>query len=243
MTESSGHAWRCVTCMKICGKSHQFCGVCGKSWHLCADPTFVPASSSTRQVQWSYATNWNDPAWEDTAWPQEQDNGEQWTASPRRRTVPRRRSKKAKPPQQEGKAKGKGKAQRKNPEGETLGPPSMASLAAADPPWLTSLMQQPPVTPTPSATPPEDKQIKTIMAALRKHNDTLPPELQAFVSEAARKESQQETKQMHHAVTAHGKAKKELQQAQLARLNLHAAWRGFLGHAVNTCGKATVLNL
>jgi len=42
-----------------------------------------------------------------------------------------------------------------------------------------------------------------------------------------------ETKQMHHAVTAHGKAKKELQQAQLARLNLHAAWRGFLGHAVN----------
>ena len=100
----------------------------------------------------------------------------------------------------------------------------MASLAAADPPWLTSLMQQPPVAPTPSSTPPEDKQIKTIMAALRKHNDTLPPELQAFVSEAAQKESQQETKQMHHAVTAHGKAKKELQQAQLARLNLHAAW-------------------
>ena len=199
MTESSAQAWRCVTCMKICGKSHQFCGVCGKSWHLCADPTFVPASSSTRQVQWSYAANWNDPAWEDTAWPQAQDNGDQWTASPRRRTVPRRRSKKAKPPQQEGKAKGKGKAQRKASDGETLGPPSMASLAAADPPWLTSLMQQPPVAPTPSSTPPEDKQIKTIMAALRKHNDTLPPELQAFVSEAAQKESQQETKQMPHA--------------------------------------------
>jgi hypothetical protein len=94
-------------------------------------------------------------------------------------------------------------------------------------------MQQQPLAPAPNPNPPEDKQIKSIMAALRKHNDALPPELQAFVSEAAQKDGQQETKQMHHAVTAHGKAKKELQQAQLARLNLHAAWRGFLGHAVN----------
>ena len=39
---------------------------------------------------------------------------------------------------------------------------------------------------------------------------------------------QQETKLLHSAVSAHGKAKKELYEAQLARVNLHSSWRRFL---------------
>lgn len=70
------------------------------------------------------------------------------------------------------------------------------------------------------------------MAALKKHNDVLPPELQSMVNDAAIKEGQQQTKQLHAVVTAHGKARKELQQAQLARYNLHNAWRSFLSQAV-----------
>ena len=71
------------------------------------------------------------------------------------------------------------------------------------------------------------------MAALKKHSDTLPPELQSMVNDAAIKEGQQQTKQLHAVVAAHGRARKELQQAQLARYNLHTAWKGFLSQAVS----------
>ena len=53
-----------------------------------------------------------------------------------------------------------------------------------------------------------------------------------MVNEAAIKEGQQQTKQLHAVVAAHGRARKELQQAQLARFHLHNAWRGFLSQAV-----------
>ena len=78
----------------------------------------------------------------------------------------------------------------------------------------------------------DDKQLKSIMAALKKHSDALPPEIQSMVNEAAIKEGQQQTKQLHAVVAAHGRARKELQQAQLARFHLHNAWRGFLSQAV-----------
>ena len=42
---------------------------------------------------------------------------------------------------------------------------------------------------------------------------------------------QQETKLLHSAVTAHGRAKKELQEAQIERANLHTAWRKFLAQS------------
>ena len=78
----------------------------------------------------------------------------------------------------------------------------------------------------------EDKQLKSLMAVLKKHSDTLPPEVQNMVNEAAIKEGQKQTKQLHAVVAAHGRARKELQQAQLARFQLHNAWRGFLSQAV-----------
>jgi len=101
-----------------------------------------------------------------------------------------------------------------------------------DPPWLQSMNSIAATMPPPAQQSTEDKQLKTLMAALKKHSDTLPPELQNMVNEAAIKEGQQETKQLHAVVAAHGRARKELQQAQLARFHLHNAWRGFLSQAV-----------
>ena len=43
---------------------------------------------------------------------------------------------------------------------------------------------------------------------------------------------QQETKQLHAAVSQHGRAKREIADAQAARLNMHVAWKNFLSQSV-----------
>ena len=231
----TGQTWRCVNCMKVCGKSHQFCGVCGQSWHLCADPSFPssakPLPGQARQVQWNYANDWDTEHAMAESWDQSQ---YPWPSSPRRRQTPRRRSNRRKnnakdqplaaPP------KGKGKQQPPDPP---LGPPTAATLAtsSADAPWLSVLNAGASAVPMSHPTH-EDKSMKAIMNLLRKHTESLPAELQAMVNDVSIKDGQTETKQMHSAVAAHGRAKKELQQAQLARFHLHAAWRGFLSQAV-----------
>ena len=220
--------------MKICGKTHQYCGVCGKSWHLCADPTFGTDTTS-RQVQWSYTAGWEaDQEWDNMDWNSQDQSQASWTKSPRRRQTPRRRSNRRTGPKTDavnGQAgKGKGKDHGVTPP---LGPPALPSLSPAETPWLTPLMAVPPPIGNPPAQSAEDKQMKTIMTMLKKHNDTLPPELQALVNDALIKDGQIETKQLHSAVAAHGRARRDLQQAQLAHFHLHSAWRGFLTQAVS----------
>lgn len=217
--------------MKVCGKTHQFCGICGKSWHLCADPTFG-APNTQRQVQWSYTAGWEPEAsWGDPQW--NQADSQSWSKSPRRRQTPRRRPTRRSSTKVESDAaqpsKGKGKTQ---PAEQPLGPPALPSLSPAETPWLTPLTAVQPATTASAAVSQEEKQLKTLMAMLKKHNETLPPEVQAMVNDAAIKDGQNETKQMHSAVAAHGRAKRDLQQAQLAHFHLHAAWRGFLTQAV-----------
>lgn len=137
----SNQSWRCVTCMKICSHTHQFCGVCGKSWHLCADPTFKGKQST--KTHWPYTAAW-DNAWTQNHWTQYPHAEEERAASPRRRQTPRRRSvRKNKQVDNQPGPKGKGKA--KSTETDQLGPPSLPSMAAADPPWqpqTTSAHQQ-----------------------------------------------------------------------------------------------------
>eukprot|EP00435_Cladocopium_sp_Y103_P030710 s1969_g7.t1 len=232
----SNSTWRCGTCMKICAKTHAFCGVCGRSWHMCADPTFQSGQKSTtsnRHVQWAYDDWDTEGTWNQSSWNQDthaRHQQHQWTKSPRRRQSPRRRTGKKGGGKSTDQTKGKGKAPPS--ELEPLGPPSLASIAALDPPWNPTASMGPAVPPSAPPSGQEDKQLKNIIAALQKHTEVLPPEVQAIVQDAAMKDSQQETKKMHSAVAAHGRARKELQQAQLARHNLHTAWKGFLGHAV-----------
>ena len=52
-----------------------------------------------------------------------------------------------------------------------------------------------------------------------------------MIQEVTAKSGQQETKLLHSAVTAHGRAKKDLQEAQIERANLHSAWRKFLSQS------------
>ena len=49
-----------------------------------------------------------------------------------------------------------------------------------------------------------------------------------MLQDVSLRSGQQETKLLHSAVSAHGKAKKELYEAELARVNLHSSWRRFL---------------
>ena len=143
--------------------------------------------------------------------------------------------------------KGAGKGPHPSGKGKTkdvddkpaMGPPPLSTMAPTDPPWL-SVNQSSPSTPFTSAPAmnsvdfkedPKDKQIKTLLNALKKHNEELPPDVQALVQEATILSGQQETKQLHSAVAAHGKAKRELQEAQASRYNLHASWRQFLAQS------------
>eukprot|EP00435_Cladocopium_sp_Y103_P046155 s216_g13.t1 len=227
--------------MKICGKTHAFCGVCGGAWQDCADPAFhqdtkgSKNSQNQRHVQWAYSDNWDaGTSWSSGAWDQgsHQTQPRQWATSPRRRQSPRRRGgRKGGKPSEHPKGSAKGKGKQFSPELEPPGPPSLDSLTVLEPPWKPVLVNPPPVVPS---VPPqqEDRQFKAIISALKRHSDTLPSEVQAIVNEVALKDSQQETKQLHSAVAAHGRARKELQQAQLARHNLHSAWKSFLGQAV-----------
>ena len=228
---TSMQAWRCATCMKVCGKTHQYCGVCGKSWHLCADPTFG-TNNAQRQVQWSYTAGWEPEAdWEDQQWQQQRPPS--WSKSPRRRQTPRRRPNRRNGQKAETEtaqsAKGKGKTQLADPP---IGPPPLPSMSPGDTPWLTPLAQAPQQVTNHPVPNPEEKQLKTLMAMLKKHNETLPPEVQAMLNDAEMKDGHAETKQLHSAVAAHGRAKRDLQQARLAHFHLHAAWRGFLTQAV-----------
>lgn len=84
-----------------------------------------------------------------------------------------------------------------------------------------------------------DKQLKSLVAALRRRKDDLPEELQTLVTEVTVRTGQEETKLLHSAVSQHGRAKKQVQEAQSARLHMHAAWRNFLAQSVDQWSKYT----
>lgn len=84
-----------------------------------------------------------------------------------------------------------------------------------------------------------EKHMKSLVAALRRCKDDLPEELQSLVKEVTIRSGQEETKFLHSAVSQHGRAKKELQEAQTARLAMHAAWKNFLAQSVDQWSKYT----
>ena len=78
-----------------------------------------------------------------------------------------------------------------------------------------------------------EAQLRSIVAALKKNETNLPPELQNLLHENAKVQSQDMTKVLHSAVTKLGKAKKALQDARASRLNLHNVWRSYLDASVD----------
>ena len=156
------------------------------------------------------------------------------------RQLPRRRSRRPQPKQKAAKGKGRGKNSAELP---SYGPQSLPAMPSVDPPWLASLNAAP--APGSNASQPTatglletkedkecDRQMKSLVAALRRRKDELPEDLQTLVKEVTVRSGQEETKLLHSAVSQHGRAKKEVSEAQAARLQMHAAWRNFLEQSV-----------
>eukprot|EP00435_Cladocopium_sp_Y103_P032687 s1928_g8.t1 len=160
-------------------------------------------------------------------------NDRQWIQPPRRKS-PRQRSGSNK--QRTGQGRGQplppptGKAP---PEAPAPGPPAVMPTYQ-EAPWL---MAPPPPIPTSSAANADpqaavasaaEAKLKAMYSLLEKHQDGLPPEVQKEMQEAKLHEGEVAIKSLHKQVTALGKARTELQNANAARLNLHASWRAFL---------------
>ena len=79
----------------------------------------------------------------------------------------------------------------------------------------------------------KDKHLMNVVTALKKHKDKLPEYVQQLIQEENSKSGQQETKQLDAAVSQHGRAKKEMQEAQASRHQMHSAWRNFLSQSVD----------
>ena len=77
----------------------------------------------------------------------------------------------------------------------------------------------------------KERQLRYRVAALKKHKVELPEEVQAMVKDLSVKSGQEETKLLHPAVSQHGRAKKEVQEAQSAKLQLHSAWKSVLAQS------------
>jgi len=73
-----------------------------------------------------------------------------------------------------------------------------------------------------------EKKLKAYQALCKKHQQSLPPEMQQLLKEEAIKQGEVATTIMHKQVNNLGKARKELEEAHAARLNLHTSWRTFL---------------
>ena len=77
----------------------------------------------------------------------------------------------------------------------------------------------------------KDKQFRSLVAALKKLTEELPDNVQQVMKEMHVRSGQEETKLLHSAVSQHGRAKKEVQEAQSARFQMHTAWRNCLSQS------------
>jgi hypothetical protein len=192
-----------------------------------------------RWVQQRSGTPRRQQQWESEDYPWESN---QWVKSPRKKS-PRQRSNASRGQFAKGQQKGKTK------HGPAHGPPPATADAANVPgppavmptyqeaPWL---MAPPPPIPAPggpgvpssetgnaAATAAETK-LKSMYALLEKHQEGLHPDIQKEIQEAKVHEGQIAIKSLHKQVSALGKARTELRNANAARFNLHASWRSFL---------------
>ena len=50
MKKQTQPPWKCLACKRIVSGTHDFCGKCGQSWQLCADPQFIPPLPQQRTM-------------------------------------------------------------------------------------------------------------------------------------------------------------------------------------------------
>ena len=78
-----------------------------------------------------------------------------------------------------------------------------------------------------------EAKLRNVYALLEKHPEGLHPDIQKEIQDAKVQEGEVAIKSLHKQVTALGKARTELRNANAARLNLHSSWRAFLVEQVS----------
>ena len=214
--------WKCRTCRRLNKAAAAYCGQCGKHWEEALDASYrhVQRPSHQGQEQQAY-TQWStDPPWHQHAW----DDGRGISQSPR--------SYRSQTPKSQRQPKNRGKNKGKKGKGKGKGTQQFQAPPLPEAPWSTT---SPSSTVAASTAPPTqaEVQLRSIVAALKKNETNLPAELQTLLHENAKVQSQDMTKVLHSAVSKLGKAKKSLQDARAARLNLHQVWRSYLDASVD----------
>ena len=199
--------WRCRFCKRHNKGTAAFCGQCGRHWERCQDTEFVYYQS-----------------WEKDGQRQRSVSQKQWPATPRQRShTPQSRHGDAQPKStRRKKAKAKAKSQ---------------AAPQADPAWN----RRTPQTGTSSsqnatsgaAQTAVDPKMKTLLAALKKNESTLPTDVQSLLQDVSTANAQADTKTMHAAVAKQGQARKKLQELKASRAQLHRSWSSYVAEAVD----------
>jgi hypothetical protein len=129
------------------------------------------------------------------------------------------------------KHKGKGKGKASQGSAEPQYGPAALGIALPDPPWKPTLTALPAA--SGSAGTISDAQIRGLLNDMKKVPD-LPADARTILQRYQKRQGQRTTKTMHQAVTDLGKAREALDQAHLARHQLHGSWRHFLNEALTT---------
>ena len=224
MTTYEAYPWKCQ-CGRINAKKAEYCPRCSAHW---STGSRHPTEPSSKHIDQSYVQPQSAVDWGYSQW-QGRGSGSQ---SPRWRQQysPRHRYQPSGKKQNRGKGKHRGQSQTRGEQVEqypVFGPP-VTPLNPTDTPWL---VHQPPLAPPPP--PPlvlseAEEKLKEYQALCRKHQQSLPPEMQQLLKAEAIKQGEVATTLMHKQVNNLGKARKELEEAHAARLNLHTSWRTFL---------------
>lgn len=241
-TSEQSYPWKCV-CGSLNSKRALHCPMCASHWTSGVPHSNQPKEKSQstnrpqRWVQHRDSTPSRHQSWgyADNSWEQDQ-----WVKSPRKKS-PRQRSNAGRGQAAKGGPKGKHKHAQPQMQHQTFpdpatapGPPAVLTTYQ-EAPWL---MAPPPPIPAVSFAPANtdastvphaaEARLKSMYALLEKHQEGLPPEIQKEMQEAKVQEGEVAIKSLHKQVTALGKARTELRNANAARFNLHASWRSFL---------------
>jgi len=225
MAKMEKESWRCGWCWRLCKQSHQRCPDCGGVWED-RDTSYVHqargSSQRHRTQQWDYAGGAAWSQWDD----QRSYQQPQHPKSPRRSQS---RSRK-------GKGKGKNKTKASSYMAESQFGPSALGIQLPAPPWqpapttaTTTSSSMMPAAPSAGG----DAQLRGFLNEMKQIPD-MPADAHTIIQKYARKQRSSTTKSMHQSVTDLSEAREALDQARLARHQLHGSWRTFLGEALET---------
>lgn len=212
--------WKCRYCKRLNKAVAIYCGQCGRHWTEALDGSYchpLPqgAKGEDYYSHWEEETPWEQEDWHSGRWPSRSSRAYSHSQTPHgaKKSRKTKKNKKQKeltehqaPPLPEAPWHHKGG------KGYAAGPSSSAMSSAQE--------------------TKSDQKLKQIIAALKKSEANLTPDLQLLVQETTMVQSQDNTRQLHSAVSKLGQAKKALQKLRASRQNLHVVWKNYIAESV-----------